>query len=130
MKKLAIIGLGYVGLPLAVEFGKTRDVVGFDINERRVKQLQSGRDITNECSIDQLALAKRLSFSASLDDIRDAQIYIVTVPTPVDDVNRPDLRPLEMASKTVGSVLKVGDIVIFESTVFPGATEEICVPIL
>lgn len=130
MKKLAIIGLGYVGLPLAVAFGKTRDVVGFDINEMRVKQLQSGRDVTNECSVDQLALAKRLSFSASLDDIRDAQIYIVTVPTPVDDVNRPDLRPLEMASKTVGSVLKVGDIVIFESTVFPGATEEICVPIL
>lgn len=130
MKKLAIIGLGYVGLPLAVEFGKARDVVGFDINKTRVEQLQSGRDVTNECSFDQLEAAKRLKYSASVDDIRDARIYIVTVPTPIDGVNRPDLRPLEAASQTVGSVLKEGDIVIFESTVYPGATEEICVPIL
>ena len=130
MKKIAIIGLGYVGLPLAVEFGKARDVVGFDINKTRVEQLQSGRDVTNECSFEQLQAAKGLNYSSSLDDIRDAQIYIVTVPTPIDSVNRPDLRPLEAASKTVGRVLKEDDIVIFESTVFPGATEEICVPIL
>ena len=130
MKKIAVIGLGYVGLPLAVEFGKTRDVVGFDINVTRVEQLKSGRDFTHECSIEQLKLAKRLTYSSSLDDVRDARIYIVTVPTPIDSVNRPDLSPLKAASKTVGSVLKKGDIVIFESTVFPGATEEVCVPIL
>jgi len=130
LKKIAVVGLGYVGLPLAVEFGKTRKVVGFDINETRVEQLQSGQDVTNECSVDQLKAAKDLNYSSSLDDIRDARIYIVTVPTPIDSVNRPDLRPLEAASKTVGSVLNAGDIVIYESTVFPGATEEICVPIL
>ena len=130
MKKIAVIGLGYVGLPLAVEFGKTRHVIGFDINNARVEQLKSGKDVTNECSVDQLMAAKNLDYSSSLDDIRDAQIYIVTVPTPIDGVNRPDLRPLEAASKTVGGVLKEGDIVIYESTVFPGATEEVCVPIL
>lgn len=130
MKKIAVIGLGYVGLPLAVEFGKTRQVVGFDINNARVEQLKSGKDVTNECSIDQLSAAKNLEYSSSLDDIRDARIYIVTVPTPIDGVNRPDLHPLEAASKTVGGVLKEGDIVIYESTVFPGATEEVCVPIL
>ena len=130
MKKLAVVGLGYVGLPLAVEFGKTRQVVGFDINEARVEQLKAGQDLTNECSIEQLKAAKGLEYSSSLNDIKDARIYIVTVPTPIDAVNRPDLRPLEAASKSVGSVLKHGDIVIFESTVFPGATEEFCVPIL
>ncbi|HAB40113.1 MAG TPA: Vi polysaccharide biosynthesis protein VipA/TviB [Rhodobacteraceae bacterium] len=130
MKKIAVVGLGYVGLPLAVEFGKTRQVVGFDINIGRVEQLQSGHDVTNECSTDELNAAKLLNYSSSLDDIRDARIYIVTVPTPIDSVNRPNLHPLETASKTVGSVLKAGDIVIYESTVFPGATEEICVPIL
>ena len=130
MKKIAVIGLGYVGLPLAVEFGKTRQVIGFDINKTRVEQLKSGEDITNECSDDQLQAAQKLNYSSSVHDIKDAQIYIVTVPTPIDNVNRPDLRPLEAASKTVGSVLKDGDIVIYESTVFPGATEEICVPIL
>ena len=130
MKKIAIIGLGYVGLPLAVEFGKTREVVGFDINATRVQQLESGHDVTNECSGDELKAAKNLDYSSSLDDIRDAQIYIVTVPTPIDAAKRPNLRPLQAASKTVGSILKNGDIVIFESTVFPGATEEICVPIL
>lgn len=130
MKKIAIIGLGYVGLPLAAEFGKIRSVVGFDIHQTRVEQLKSGLDITNECSADQLRSAKKLEYSSSLDDIRDSRIYIVTVPTPIDKVNRPDLKPLEAASKTVGSVLKDGDIVIFESTVFPGATEEVCVPIL
>ena len=130
MKKIAVIGLGYVGLPLAVEFGKTRHVIGFDINNARVEQLKSGKDVTNECSAEQLMEAKNLEYSSSLDDIRDARIYIVTVPTPIDGVNRPDLRPLEAASKTVGGVLKEGDIVIYESTVFPGATEEVCVPIL
>ena len=130
MKKIAIIGLGYVGLPLAVEFAKIRKVVGFDINITRVQQLKSGLDVTNECSANQLQSAQMLEFTSSIDDIRDAKIYIVTVPTPIDSVNRPDLRPLEAASKTVGSVLKEGDIVVFESTVFPGATEEICVPIL
>ena len=130
MKKIAVIGLGYVGLPLAVEFGKTRQVVGFDINETRVEQLKSGEDLTRECSADQLREAKYLNYSSRLEDIRDARIYIVTVPTPINSVNRPELRPLEAASKTVGSVMKSGDLVIFESTVFPGATEEICVPIL
>ena len=130
MKKIAVIGLGYVGLPLAVEFGKTRHVIGFDINNARVEQLKSGEDVTKECSVDQLNAAKNLKYSSSLDDIRDAQIYIVTVPTPIDGVNRPDLRPLEAASRTVGGVLNEGDIVIYESTVFPGATEEVCVPIL
>ena len=130
MKKIAVIGLGYVGLPLAVEFGKTRRVIGFDINKTRVEQLKSGKDITHECSGEQLKAAKFLDYSSSYDDIRDAQIYIVTVPTPIDSVNRPDLRPLEAASRTVGGVLKEGDIVIYESTVFPGATEEVCVPIL
>lgn len=130
MKKIAVIGLGYVGLPLAAEFGKTRQVIGFDINNARVEQLCSGEDVTNECSAEQLMAAKNLEYSSSLDDIRDARIYIVTVPTPIDGVNRPDLRPLEAASKTVGGVLKEGDIVIYESTVFPGATEEVCVPIL
>ena len=130
MKKIAVIGLGYVGLPLAVEFGKIRQVVGFDINETRVEQLKSGEDLTRECSADQLREAKYLNYSSALEDIRDARIYIVTVPTPINNVNRPELRPLEAASKTVGSVMKSGDLVIFESTVFPGATEEICVPIL
>jgi len=130
LKKIAVIGLGYVGLPLAVEFGKTRDVVGFDINTTRVQQLRDGRDATNECSDEQLYSAKHLTYSTTLNDIRDAQIYIVTVPTPVDHINRPDLRPLIAASETVGGILKSGDIVIFESTVFPGATEEVCVPIL
>ena len=130
MKKISIIGLGYVGLPLAVEFGRYHEVVGFDIDERRVEQLTYGHDVTNECDNEQLKDAKYLRFSASIDDIMDSKLYIVTVPTPVDKFNRPDLRSLEAASKTVGSVLKIGDIVIFESTVFPGATEEICVPIL
>ena len=130
MKKIAVVGLGYVGLPLAVEFGKTRQVVGFDINETRVGQLKSGQDVTRECDGEVLKAAESLDYSSSISDIRDAQIYIVTVPTPIDSANRPNLRPLEAASRTVGSVLKAGDIVIFESTVFPGATEEICVPIL
>ena len=130
MKKISIIGLGYVGLPLAVEFGKYREVVGFDINKTRIQQLKTGQDVTHECDIVQLKAAKHLQYSSLVDDIKDSQIYIVTVPTPINKVNRPDLRPLKAATKTVGRVLKKGDIVIFESTVFPGATEEICVPIL
>ena len=130
VKQIAVIGLGYVGLPLAVEFGKMRDVVGFDINSERIEQLRSGCDVTNECSRDQLQATPGLAFSDSIDDIKDAQIYIVTVPTPVDHANRPDLSFLKAACEVVGRVLKYGDLIIFESTVFPGATEEICVPVL
>ena len=130
MKKIAIIGLGYVGLPLAVEFGKYRPVLGFDINQQRITELQSGQDHTLECSPAQLQEATYLAYSNQLDDLRACQIYIVTVPTPVDQANRPDMTPLVKASETVGKVLKVGDIVIYESTVYPGATEEVCVPML
>lgn len=130
MKKLAIIGLGYVGLPLAVEFGKYRPVLGFDINQQRIAELQSGQDHTLECSPTQLQEATCLGYSNQLEDLRTCQIYIVTVPTPVDNANRPDMTPLAKASETVGKVLKGGDIVIYESTVYPGATEEVCVPTL
>lgn len=125
-----MIGLGYVGLPLAVEFGKHRTVVGFDINPRRINQLQAGYDCTLECSSEQLRCAFRLSYSHNPQDISDCQIFIVTVPTPVDQANRPNMIPLVKASQTVGEVLKRGDIVIYESTVYPGATEEVCVPVL
>ena len=125
---IALIGLGYVGLPLAVEFGKHRPVIGFDINQARVAELQGGQDHTLECSPEQLKASEHLRFSSQLDDLRDCGIFIVTVPTPVDDAHRPDLTPLVKASQTVGSVLKKGDVVIYESTVFPGATEEVCVP--
>lgn len=128
--KLGIIGLGYVGLPLAVEFGKQRKVVGFDINTNRISELKSGHDLTLEVSSEELASAENLSFSSSISDIVDCGIYIVTVPTPVDNANHPDFNPLISASKVVGSILKAGDIVIYESTVYPGATEEICVPVL
>lgn len=130
MKKIAIIGLGYVGLPLAVEFGKVRPVLGFDINKGRIDELKSGHDHTLECSPEQLKEATQLEYSNNLDDLRECQIYIVTVPTPVDQANRPDMTQLVKASETVGKVLKVGDIVIYESTVYPGATEEVCVPVL
>ncbi|PRD39386.1 UNVERIFIED_CONTAM: vipA [Trichonephila clavipes] len=129
-KKLAVIGLGYVGLPLAVEFGKYYDVVGFDINQTRIAELRAGKDVTLEVTSADLLAAKQLSFSSDLNDIAACNIYIVTVPTPVDKVNRPDLTPLQKASETVGKVLKAGDIVIYESTVYPGATEEVCVPVL
>lgn len=129
-KTIAVIGLGYVGLPLAVEFGKKRPVIGFDINRSRVAELQSGQDHTLECSPQELAEASHLVYSADLADLEKAQVFIVTVPTPVDQANRPDMTPLIRASQTVGSVLKPGDIVIYESTVYPGATEEVCVPIL
>lgn len=130
MKKIAIIGLGYVGLPLAVEFGKVRPVLGFDINPERIQELQNGQDHTLECSPEELAQAKYLSYSAEPDALKTCQMYIVTVPTPVDRANRPDMNPLIKASETVGRVLKVGDIVVYESTVYPGATEEVCVPVL
>ncbi len=130
MKKIAIIGLGYVGLPLAVEFGKHRPVLGFDINQRRITELQSGLDHTLECSPEQLKEAVHLGYSSHLDDLKACQIFIVTVPTPVDGANRPDMTPLIKASQTVGQVLKKGDIVIYESTVYPGATEEVCVPVI
>ena len=128
--KIAIIGLGYVGLPLAVEFGKNRETVGFDINDARIAELNAGIDNTLEVAPDELSLASKLSFTADLEKIRNCSIYIVTVPTPIDEANRPNLTPLQRASETVASVLKKGDVVIYESTVYPGCTEEVCVPIL
>lgn len=130
MDKIAIIGLGYVGLPLAVEFGKKTEVVGFDINKSRIAELQSGKDRTLEVTEDELKEATKLSYTANAEDVRGCNIYIVTVPTPIDDHKRPDLTPLQKSSETVGQLLKKGDIVIYESTVYPGATEEVCVPIL
>jgi UDP-N-acetyl-D-galactosamine dehydrogenase len=128
--KLAIVGLGYVGLPLAVEFGKRYQTVGFDINKKRIEQLRAGHDSTLEVDAEELADIPHLRFSAELDDIRDCNVYIVTVPTPIDLAKRPDLTPLVKASETLGKVLKPGDIVVYESTVYPGCTEEVCVPIL
>lgn len=128
--KIALIGLGYVGLPLAVEFGKTLEVVGFDINPERIKDLSAGNDRTRELSTDELKQAAKLSFSADPASLRSCNIFIVTVPTPVDEHNAPDLSPLEKASETVGAALKKNDLVIYESTVYPGCTEEICVPVL
>ncbi|MCR4158981.1 Vi polysaccharide biosynthesis UDP-N-acetylglucosamine C-6 dehydrogenase TviB [Kerstersia gyiorum] len=128
--KLAVVGLGYVGLPLAVEFGKKRPVIGFDINKKRIAELQQGTDSTLEVSNEELAEAHQLSYTADVNALREANVYIVTVPTPIDDYKRPDLTPLIKASETIGGVLKRGDIVIYESTVYPGATEEDCVPVL
>ena len=128
--RLAVIGLGYVGLPLAVEFAKTRPVVGFDINEHRIADLRAGRDVTRELSPEELAQGKMLRYSTKPADIADCNAFIVTVPTPVDEDKQPDLRPMLSASATIGKVLKKGDLVIYESTVYPGATEEDCVPVL
>ncbi len=130
MDKLGIIGMGYVGLPLAVEFGKILDVIGFDINEQRLAELSKGIDRTDEVTTEDLRAAKGLRFSSHLSDLEDVNIFIVTVPTPVDEFKKPDLSPLIGASTTVGKVLKKGDIVIYESTVYPGCTEEVCVPVL
>ena len=127
---IAVVGLGYVGLPLAVELGKQFDTVGFDINEARVAELRSGRDSTLEVEPELLAEATRLAFTSELDGIKDCNVYIVTVPTPIDSAKRPDLTPLRKASEALGKVLKRGDTVIYESTVYPGCTEEVCVPIL
>ena len=128
--RLAIVGLGYVGLPLAVEFGKNRPVIGFDISQTRVNQLRQQIDNTLEVSKEELVEAKGLLYTTELNDLKDNNVYIVTVPTPIDGNKQPDLTPLIQASKTIGQVLKEGDIVIFESTVYPGATEEVCVPVL
>lgn len=130
MEKIGIIGLGYVGLPLAVEFGKVLDVVGFDINKERIEELRKGFDRTKEVEEAELKSSKKLIYSSDLNDLKSVTYFIVTVPTPVDEYKKPDLTPLISASKTVGSVLKKGDIVIYESTVYPGCTEEDCVPVL
>jgi UDP-N-acetyl-D-galactosamine dehydrogenase len=130
MEKIGVIGLGYVGLPLAVEFGKVVDVVGFDINPVRIEELKNGVDRTLETDREELVAAAKLSFSSNPEDLKKVNYFIVTVPTPVDEYKTPDLNPLRKASETVGKVLKQGDIVIYESTVFPGCTEEDCVPVL
>ncbi|MDM5149280.1 Vi polysaccharide biosynthesis UDP-N-acetylglucosamine C-6 dehydrogenase TviB [Aeromonas salmonicida] len=127
---IAIIGLGYVGLPLAVEFGKKYPVLGFDINKARLAELSKGHDSTLEVNDQELAEAKHLTYSSSLDDLKACNVFIVTVPTPINEHKQPDLTPLIKASETIGKVLKQGDIVIYESTVYPGATEEDCVPVL
>jgi len=129
-KALAIVGLGYVGLPLAVEFGKKRPVIGFDINARRIQQLQGGHDSTLEVADHELKEAAQLTFSTDMNTLKACNVFIVTVPTPIDEHRQPDLTPLIKASETIGKVLKKGDIVIYESTVYPGATEEDCVPVL
>ena len=128
--RIGIIGLGYVGLPLAVAFGRESDTVGFDIDAGRVAELESGRDRTLETSADELAAAARLTFSTDPAALRACSVFIVTVPTPVDEAQRPDLTPLIRASETIGRVLKRGDVVVYESTVYPGTTEEVCVPVL
>jgi len=128
--QIGIIGLGYVGLPLAVEFGKHYPTLGFDINEGRITELRDGVDHTLEVDAEELAAASYLRFSTTLDDLRAASVYIVTVPTPIDEHKQPDLTPLQCASELLGKVIKCGDIAIFESTVYPGATEEYCVPII
>ena len=128
--KIAIIGLGYVGLPLAIEFGKKVPVVGFDIHQKRIDELRSGRDHTLEVSSEELAQATQLCYSANLEDLKGCNFFIVTVPTPIDEYKQPDLTPLVKASQSIGQVLKKGDIVVYESTVYPGATEEVCIPVL
>ncbi|WP_291360357.1 MULTISPECIES: Vi polysaccharide biosynthesis UDP-N-acetylglucosamine C-6 dehydrogenase TviB [Acinetobacter] len=128
--KIAIIGLGYVGLPLAVEFGKQVPVIGFDIHQKRIDELKSGKDHTLEVSPEELAQATRLRYTANLEDLKDCNFYIVTVPTPIDQFKQPDLTPLIKASRSIGQVLSKGDVVVYESTVYPGATEEACIPVL
>ena len=128
--RIAVIGQGYVGLPLAVEFGKFYPTVGFDIHQTRIKQLQQGVDLTQEMTAEQLAAAVKLKFSAELNEIQACNVYIVTVPTPIDANKKPDLSPLQSASKMLSGILKKGDVVIYESTVYPGCTEEDCVPLL
>lgn len=128
--KIAIIGLGYVGLPLAVKFGKQLPVVGFDIQQKRIQELKSGQDHTLEVSPEELKQAMQLNYSANLDDLRSCNFFIVTVPTPIDEFKQPDLTPLIKASTSIGKVLKKGDVVVYGSTVYPGATEEACIPVL
>ncbi|MGE0588255.1 MAG: nucleotide sugar dehydrogenase [Cyclobacteriaceae bacterium] len=128
--KIGIIGLGYVGLPLAVEFGKVMEVIGFDIDKDRINELTAGHDRTREVDSEELKQASHLTYSSNLDDLKSVNYFIVTVPTPVDEFKKPDLRPLVSASKTVGRAIKKGDIIIYESTVYPGCTEEACIPIV
>ena len=128
--RIGVVGLGYVGLPLAVEFGKHFETVGFDVNPQRVAQLRKGRDSTLEVSAEELRAAQRLTYTTDLDGLRRCRVFIVTVPTPIDGYKRPDLSPLVRASESVGTVLSKGALVIYESTVYPGCTEEVCVPIL
>lgn len=130
MNRIGIIGLGYVGLPLAVEFGKIYETVGFDINRERIDELRQGIDRTLECEQSELAQSKKLKFSSDAADLRAVDYFVVTVPTPVDEYKKPDLSPLVKASETIGKVLKRNDVVIYESTVYPGCTEEVCVPVL
>ncbi|HMD58675.1 MAG TPA: Vi polysaccharide biosynthesis UDP-N-acetylglucosamine C-6 dehydrogenase TviB [Steroidobacteraceae bacterium] len=128
--RIGVIGLGYVGLPLAVEFGQRFDTVGFDVNAKRIRALQAGRDATLETTRQELRAATRLTFTANPAGLKRCRVFIVTVPTPIDEHKRPDLGPLQRASETVGGLLKRGDVVVYESTVYPGCTEEVCVPIL
>ncbi|MFA5665079.1 Vi polysaccharide biosynthesis UDP-N-acetylglucosamine C-6 dehydrogenase TviB [Castellaniella sp.] len=128
--RLAVVGLGYVGLPLAVEFGKCRPVLGFDVNRQRIAELQAGQDATLEVEAAELAQARQLEFTSEPGALARANVFVVTVPTPIDQYKQPDLSPLVRASETIGRVLKRGDVVIYESTVYPGATEEVCVPVL
>ena len=128
--KIAVIGLGYVGLPLAVEFGKKFSTVGFDINRKRIDELRGGNDFTLEVNSEDLGKATHLIYTTEIESIKDCNFYIVTVPTPIDDNNAPDLKPLESASQSVAKVIQKGDIVVYESTVYPGATEEVCIPII
>ena len=128
--KIAVIGLGYVGLPLAVEFGKKVPVVGFDIHQKRIEELQNAQDHTLEVSPEELKRAIQLSYSANLEDLKSCNFFIVTVPTPIDDFKQPDLTPLIKASTSIAKVLNKGDVVVYESTVYPGATEETCIPVL
>lgn len=128
--KVGIIGLGYVGLPLAVEFGKQRETIGFDINQSRVDELIGGHDGTLECSDSELNEAKKLRYTTALAELKECNVFIVTVPTPIDEHKQPDLTPLIKASETLGKVIKKGDVIIYESTVYPGATEEDCIPVV
>ncbi|CDT94104.1 nucleotide sugar dehydrogenase [Vibrio coralliirubri] len=128
--KVGIIGLGYVGLPLAVEFGKQRETIGFDINQSRVDELIGGHDGTLECSDSELSEAKKLRYTTALAELKECNVFIVTVPTPIDEHKQPDLTPLIKASETLGKVIKKGDVIIYESTVYPGATEEDCIPVV
>lgn len=128
--KVAIIGLGYVGLPLAVEFGKKMPTLGFDINQSRVDELKNGTDFTLECSEEELKQAEFLTYTADLNELKEANVYIVTVPTPIDEHKQPDLTPLIKASEALGSIVSKGDVLIYESTVYPGATEETCLPVV
>ncbi len=128
--KIGILGLGYVGLPLAVEFGKQYQTVGFDLNEKRVHELSEGKDSTLECSSQELASATKLTYTSSLQSMKSCNVIIVTVPTPIDEHKKPDLTPLIRASQMIGEIVKKGDVVIYESTVYPGATEEVCIPII